>query len=70
MEGRPLEVPGLYLGGDRDIVTMWSGTAIKRFGEHCPHARPPVIIAGAGDWIQQEKPAETNAALLEFLGGV
>jgi pimeloyl-ACP methyl ester carboxylesterase len=70
MEGRPLEVPGLYIGGDRDIVTMWSGSAIKRFGEHCPQARPPVIIAGAGHWIQQEKPAETNAALLEFLGGL
>jgi pimeloyl-ACP methyl ester carboxylesterase len=25
------------------------------------------IIDGAGHWIQQERPAEVNAALLEFL---
>ena len=26
-----------------------------------------VLIDGAGHWIQQERPAEVNAALLEFL---
>jgi pimeloyl-ACP methyl ester carboxylesterase len=29
-----------------------------------------VIIDDAGHWVQQEKPAETNAALLEFLRGI
>jgi pimeloyl-ACP methyl ester carboxylesterase len=28
------------------------------------------IIDGAGHWIQQERPAEVNAALLEWLGGI
>ena len=27
-----------------------------------------VLIRDCGHWIQQEKPAEVNAALLEFLG--
>lgn len=27
-----------------------------------------VLVDGAGHWLQQERPAEVNAALLEFLG--
>jgi pimeloyl-ACP methyl ester carboxylesterase len=29
-----------------------------------------VMIPGAGHWLQQERPDEVNAALLEFLAGV
>ncbi len=32
-----------------------------------PNLRKTVLIKGAGHWTQQEKPAEVNAALLEFL---
>ena len=32
--------------------------------------RGTVLIDDAGHWVQQEKPAETNAALLEFLDGL
>jgi pimeloyl-ACP methyl ester carboxylesterase len=32
-----------------------------------PNLRKIVLIKGAGHWTQQEKPAEVNAALLEFL---
>ena len=28
------------------------------------------MIEGAGHWIQQERPAQVNAAVLEFLSGV
>ena len=28
------------------------------------------IIDGAGHWVQQERPNEVNAALMEFLKGV
>ncbi|MET0451897.1 MAG: alpha/beta hydrolase, partial [Mycobacterium sp.] len=28
-----------------------------------------VLIDGAGHWLQQERPAEVNAALMEFLTG-
>jgi pimeloyl-ACP methyl ester carboxylesterase len=33
---------------------------------HVPNLRK-VLIADCGHWTQQEKPAEVNAALLEFL---
>ena len=29
-----------------------------------------VMIEGAGHWIQQERPDEVNAALLDFLSGL
>jgi pimeloyl-ACP methyl ester carboxylesterase len=29
-----------------------------------------MLIDGAGHWIQQERPAEVNTALLEFLNEV
>jgi len=28
------------------------------------------LIDGAGHWVQQERPAEVNIALLEFLDGL
>ena len=36
--------------------------------EIVPGLRKKVIIDGAGHWIQQEKPQEVNAAVLEFHG--
>jgi pimeloyl-ACP methyl ester carboxylesterase len=32
-----------------------------------PNLRKTVLIKGSGHWTQQEKPAEVNAAMLEFL---
>ena len=36
----------------------------------CDDLRMERIVPGAGHWIQQERPAEATAALLEFLGTV
>ncbi|MBP2320412.1 pimeloyl-ACP methyl ester carboxylesterase [Kibdelosporangium banguiense] len=32
-----------------------------------PHLRDVLDIPDCGDWIQQERPTEVNAALLSFL---
>jgi pimeloyl-ACP methyl ester carboxylesterase len=32
--------------------------------------REVVIVEGAGHWVQQERPDEVNAALLDFLGSL
>jgi pimeloyl-ACP methyl ester carboxylesterase len=66
-EGRPLEVPALVIGGDRDIATVWGRTAIRELSAHAPKARPPVVLENCGHWIQQEHPEKVNALLLEFL---
>jgi pimeloyl-ACP methyl ester carboxylesterase len=69
-EGRPVEVPALFIGGDRDAVTLWSQSATRELGRHAPKARPPILLRQCGHWIQQERPGEVNAALLEFLSGL
>ena len=35
-----------------------------------PHHRGSVLVDGAGHWVQQERPNEVNAVLLEFLAGL
>jgi pimeloyl-ACP methyl ester carboxylesterase len=35
-----------------------------------PDFRGGTSVAGAGHWVQQESPGETNAALLKFLSDV
>jgi pimeloyl-ACP methyl ester carboxylesterase len=64
---RPIELPALFIGGSRDGPTIWGAPAIARFPETLPRLTRSVVLDGAGHWIQQERPEETNALLLEFL---
>ena len=57
--------PALMITAERDPVlrpSLCSG--MEAF---VPNLRKIVLIKGAGHWTQQEKPAEVNSALLEFL---
>jgi pimeloyl-ACP methyl ester carboxylesterase len=68
--GRAIEVPALFVGGDRDGPTIWGMPAIERFPETLPKLHASVILSGCGHWTQQERPAEVNAALLDFLSSL
>jgi Predicted hydrolases or acyltransferases (alpha/beta hydrolase superfamily) len=35
-----------------------------------PDLKKKVLLPGAGHWIQQERPAEVNELLLQFLAGL
>ncbi|MFD7872882.1 alpha/beta fold hydrolase [Streptomyces sp. NPDC059766] len=64
--GRAVEVPALYIVGDRDLVMAMRGpdgtrTPVRR--EVAPHLRAQVVLPGCGHWTRQERPAEVNAAL-------
>jgi pimeloyl-ACP methyl ester carboxylesterase len=63
----PVRVPALFLGGDRDGPTMWGKAAIERFPQTLPRLWRSVVLPGCGHWIQQERPAETNRVLVDFL---
>ena len=68
--GATISVPALYVAGERDLVLAFRGMdqllpALSRF---VPNLRKTLILPGCGHWTQQERPAEVNAALLEFLG--
>ena len=68
--GRPIEVPALFIGGDRDGPTLWGAPAIARFAETLPRLHRSIILEGCGHWTQQERAVEVTAALLEFLAAV
>ena len=68
--GRAIEVPALFVGGDRDGATVWGMSLIERFGETLPKLHASVILPGCGHWTQQERPAEVNEALLDFLAAL
>ncbi len=65
--GRPVDLPALFIGGSKDGPTIMSAPAIARFKETLPRLLGSTIIEGSGHWIQQERPEETNALLLDFL---
>lgn len=67
--GATLQVPGLYITGDRDVVHAMPGVCdlVPVLPQLYPTLREPVVLPGCGHWTQQERPKEVNAALLDFL---
>jgi len=63
--GAKVEVPSLFIGGKLDPVLRM--TPPENFLEPLSDHRGTVRIEGAGHWVQQEKPDEFNAALLQFV---
>lgn len=68
--GRPIEIPALFIGGERDGPTIWGADAIAAFPRTLPKLVASEIIEGAGHWIQQEAAARCNALILEFLAAI
>lgn len=69
-DGAVITSPALYVYGDRDPVPAFPGTPelIASLPERMPGLRrEPLVLKGCGHWTQQERPAEVNAALIEFL---
>jgi pimeloyl-ACP methyl ester carboxylesterase len=65
---RRIDAPALFLTGSRDPVAQFMQAQIME--GWVTDLRDTVVIEGAGHWVQQERPHETNEALLRFLGGV
>ncbi len=66
-----IAIPALFIAGTRDVViTGFGKSALEAMPASVPGLRRQVLIEGAGHWIQQERPAEVNAALLDFLAGL
>ncbi|MEZ5561032.1 MAG: alpha/beta hydrolase [Pseudomonadales bacterium] len=68
--GQPIRLPALFVGGDRDGPTIWGAPAIERFSETLPNLTRCEILPGCGHWTQQERAAETNELLIEFLRAI
>jgi len=62
-------VPALYVAGDRDLVVRFPGMdqLIPNLAKFVPRLSRTVMLPGCGRWTQQERAADVNAAMLEFL---
>jgi pimeloyl-ACP methyl ester carboxylesterase len=66
--GRTIDVPSLFLSGNRDWGVYQTPGAMERMQKQaCTRMLICELIEGAGHWPQQEKPEETVALLLRFL---
>ncbi len=67
--GALVRSPALYIAGERDLVVNLPGSQdlIAHLRTFVPNLRGTLLLPGCGHWTQQERPAEVNAALIEFL---
>ena len=59
--------PAGFLAGDREMVLAMLPGQLENLREKCADLRAEISLSGAGHWVQQERPAEVNAALIQFL---
>ena len=72
LAGARIAAPVLFIAGERDTVirgaTAEALTASMK--PAVPGLREVKLIPSTGHWVQQERPEEVNAAMIEFLQGV
>jgi epoxide hydrolase A/B len=61
--------PSLFLAGARDgvITGLIGAKRVADMERVLPNLKAKIILDGAGHWVQQERPDEVNAALIDFL---
>ncbi len=69
---KKIDRPAAFIAGSLDpVLSFVPGLdVIAKMRTQVSDLRLVRLIAGAGHWVQQERPAAVNAALLEFLGGL
>jgi len=66
-DGATVTIPALYIVGERDMLVGAFRQAIAEQPAFVPKLRPAMMLPGCGHWTQQERPAEVNAAMIDFL---
>jgi pimeloyl-ACP methyl ester carboxylesterase len=68
-QGAQIHQPSLFIAGSKDsvITGLIGAKRVTDLERVLPNLQKKLIIDGAGHWIQQERPGEVNAALIEFL---
>jgi pimeloyl-ACP methyl ester carboxylesterase len=66
----PVTVPAFFMCGAEDRGLLLYRPAVEALPQTVPLLTKSVLLPGCGHWIQQERPDEVNAALLEFLAVV
>jgi pimeloyl-ACP methyl ester carboxylesterase len=68
-QGTVINQPALFIAGTHDPVIrgVIGERALGEIESMLPNIKRKVLIEGAGHWVQQERPGEVNAAIVEFL---
>jgi pimeloyl-ACP methyl ester carboxylesterase len=71
-DGKLFTHPTAFMAGSLDtVLRMIPGVdMVELMRKQCADLRYVRLMEDAGHWLQQERPAEVNAALLEFLRGL
>jgi pimeloyl-ACP methyl ester carboxylesterase len=68
-QGRMIEQPALFIGGQRDLVLSMLGKIdlLATMRTQIPDLRGADILPGCGHWTQQEQPEAVNSRILAWL---
>ena len=68
LSGVRIRQPSLFIAGEHDtVVRDMYRAAFDALQETMPGLTKKVLLPGAGHWVQQERPAEVDRLMLEFL---
>jgi pimeloyl-ACP methyl ester carboxylesterase len=71
LETAKIEQPSFFIAGNKDpVLSFGRGNWVSKMDDLVTDMRGKVFIEGAGHWVQMERPAEVNEALLGFLKSV
>ncbi|MEO8970503.1 MAG: alpha/beta hydrolase [Ktedonobacteraceae bacterium] len=64
--------PALFMAGENDITVSFPGArnGIANMRATVPNIKRTILLEDCGHWIGQERPAEVNAAMVEFIQGL
>lgn len=65
--GKKIEVPCLYIVGTKDWLLHQTPNAVETMKKACTRLHGPVMVEGAGHWVQQEQPEKVLEEVLKFL---
>jgi pimeloyl-ACP methyl ester carboxylesterase len=72
IKDKKIEQPAAFIAGTLDPVLRFvpGVDMVELMRKQMSDLRLVELIEGAGHWVQQERPAEVNAAIIPFLGGL
>ena len=66
-QGLKIQQPALFIAGANDGVIKFMAKALEQLPTTVPGLKKTLLVPDSGHWIQQQRAAEVNAAILEFL---
>jgi pimeloyl-ACP methyl ester carboxylesterase len=66
-DGATIDQPAIFIAGAQDSSIAWLADAVERQATWLPGLTGTHLLDGCGHWVQQERPEEVNALLVDWL---